>query len=68
VARLTIFFLVVLAAVGGVHFYVWARLVRDTQLPAPFRAWGTAAVVALAVSLPATMFVYCDDCPRPGPR
>jgi predicted MPP superfamily phosphohydrolase len=57
VARLTIFFLVVLAVVGGVHFYVWARLVRDTQLPAPFRVWGTAAVVALALSLPATLLV-----------
>ena len=55
--RLLIFLLVVLAIVGGVHFYLWARLVRDTQLPFPARAWATAALVALAISLPATFIV-----------
>jgi predicted MPP superfamily phosphohydrolase len=54
VARLLIFLLVVIAIVGGVHFYLWARLVRDTQLPLPYRAWATALIVALALSIPAT--------------
>jgi uncharacterized protein len=56
VARLTIFLMVALSIVGGVHFYVWARLVRDTELPAPLRVWATAALVALALSMPATLF------------
>jgi predicted MPP superfamily phosphohydrolase len=57
VPRLLIFLLVVLSIVGGVHFYLWARLVRDTQLPLPVRPWVTAALIALAVSLPATFIV-----------
>lgn len=56
-ARLLIFLLIVVGIVGGVHFYLWARLVRDTQLPVPWRAWATAALIALAVSLPATFVV-----------
>ena len=31
-SRLLIFLLVVVAIVGGVHFYLWARLVRDLPL------------------------------------
>jgi predicted MPP superfamily phosphohydrolase len=57
VLRLALFLLVVLAIVAGVHFYLWARLVRDTQVPLPWRPWLTAAVIGLAVSLPATMLV-----------
>jgi predicted MPP superfamily phosphohydrolase len=57
VSRLLIFLVVVLSIVGGVHFYLWARLVRDTQLPVPLRAWATAALIALAISLPATFLV-----------
>jgi hypothetical protein len=57
VTRILIFLVVVVAIVGGVHSYLWARLVRDTQLPVPWRAWATAALVALAVSLPATFVV-----------
>src|SRR3954451_1189901 len=57
VARLMIFLLVVLAIVGGVHFYLWTRLVRDTHLPAPFRVWLTASVIAFAVAMPATLLL-----------
>jgi predicted MPP superfamily phosphohydrolase len=57
VARLIIFLLVVLSIVGGVHFYLWARLIRDTQMAMPYRAWATAALIALALSLPATFLV-----------
>ena len=52
-----IFLLIVLSIVGGIHFYLWARLVRDTQLPLPLRTWATAAIVALALSVPATFLV-----------
>ena len=56
-SRVLIFLLVVLSVVGGVHFYLWVRLVRDTQLPLPLRTWATAALIALALSLPATFIV-----------
>jgi predicted MPP superfamily phosphohydrolase len=36
----------------GLHFYIWARLVRDTALPAPFRAVATGLLIALGLSLP----------------
>ncbi len=52
-----IFLLVVLAIVGGVHFYLWTRLVRDPQLPAPLRIWLTAAVIAFALAMPATLLL-----------
>jgi predicted MPP superfamily phosphohydrolase len=57
VSRLLLFLLVVLSIVGGVHFYLWVRLIRDTQLPLPLRTWVTAALIALAVSLPATFLL-----------
>ncbi|MFB7587917.1 metallophosphoesterase [Streptomyces sp. NPDC056169] len=39
---------VVLAVLGGVHWYVWRRLVRDVTVPGGLpRRLGTAAVVAL---------------------
>jgi predicted MPP superfamily phosphohydrolase len=57
VPRLLFFLLVVLSIVGGVHFYLWARLVRDTQLPASARVWLTAAVIAFAVAMPLTLIL-----------
>jgi predicted MPP superfamily phosphohydrolase len=38
------------------HRYVWARLVRDVELPAPWARGLTIAVVVLAVSIPAAFF------------
>ena len=34
---------------SGLHFYIWARLVRDTALPPPFRALATGALIALGL-------------------
>jgi predicted MPP superfamily phosphohydrolase len=56
-SRFLIFIGVVLAMSVGIHYYLWARLVRDPHLPAP---WGTAAAVALvllAVEMPAALFL-----------
>src|ERR1700674_2467226 len=46
-----LFFVVALALLGGMHFYLWARLVRDTALPAlPRRALaGLFTLAALGV-------------------
>lgn len=46
VARYVLFIAVALLVMGGAHYYVWARLVRDAELPA---AWARAATVGVAV-------------------
>jgi uncharacterized protein len=45
-ARYALFFLIALAVMGGAHYYVWARLVRDASLGAP---WARVVAVAIAV-------------------
>jgi len=35
--------------VGGAHYYIWVRLVRDPQLSGPWMRIGTAAVIAAAL-------------------
>ncbi|MDR7423590.1 MAG: metallophosphoesterase [Armatimonadota bacterium] len=55
--RIAVFLAVVLSVTLGLHYFFWARLVRDTALPAPYRQWATALVVSLGVSLPLAMFL-----------
>ncbi|HYZ88347.1 MAG TPA: metallophosphoesterase, partial [Myxococcales bacterium] len=50
---------------GGMHYYVWARLVRDPQLPPVATRLSTAALVTMAVLLPATLILSrLRDAPR----
>src|SRR5215470_4549690 len=42
---------------GGMHYYVWARLVRDPQLPPQVARLATALVTTLGVTLPATLIL-----------
>ena len=44
--RYVVFFAIASLVMGSAHRYVWARLVRDVGLPAP---WAKAATVALVV-------------------
>jgi uncharacterized protein len=46
-----LFFAVLLAALGGMHYYLWARLVRDTALPGRRAALVLFALAGLAVPL-----------------
>jgi predicted MPP superfamily phosphohydrolase len=48
------FFAVVILVLGGLHYYVWARLVRDTRVPQPWAAVMVAGLVLLATGLPLT--------------
>jgi hypothetical protein len=51
---------------GAVHYYIWARLVRDTALPsAAFRVL-TALVVVLFVSVPLTFWLSRTLPPQHG--
>ncbi len=67
VASFTVFLLVALAAVGGMHYYLWARLVRDPALPEPWRRIATVALAVLALALPLGMFAL-RLAPRPLAR
>jgi uncharacterized protein len=51
-SRMAVFLAIVLGIVGALHFYFWARLVRDTAMPPPYRAWISAALIGLAACLP----------------
>jgi uncharacterized protein len=47
-ARYVVFFLVASLVMGGAHYYVWARLVRDAALP---EVWARVAAMAIAAFL-----------------
>ena len=51
-----VFLAVALSLVAGMHYYVWARLVRDPQLPQTAARVATGAIVALGLALPLTLF------------
>jgi hypothetical protein len=55
-----LFFLVAIPV--GVHYYLWARLVRDPALPQPWFTVATVVIVALGVGLPA-MFLGAQAFP-----
>jgi predicted MPP superfamily phosphohydrolase len=46
------FFAVVILVLGGLHYYIWARLVRDTRLPQPWAAALLAGLIVVATGLP----------------
>ncbi|RYE93173.1 MAG: metallophosphoesterase [Myxococcales bacterium] len=50
--RFAIFLGVGSILIGGWHYYLWTRLVRDADLPPPWRTAGTAFLVAMAVMMP----------------
>lgn len=39
------------------HRYLWARLVRDTELPRPYRQLATALIVVMGLMMPLGMFL-----------
>ena len=52
-----VFGLVASALVAALHYYLWTRLVRDPRMPAPYDKAATAALVLLALVIPATMML-----------
>lgn len=49
VSRILIFLLVLFVVVGGGHYYLYARLVRDPELPKPWSRIATGTIVAMPV-------------------
>jgi predicted MPP superfamily phosphohydrolase len=52
-----LFLLVALSVIGGMHAYLWLRLVRDPGLPEPWRRLLTALLAVLAVAVPLGLFL-----------
>jgi predicted MPP superfamily phosphohydrolase len=46
------FFATIIAIDAALHYYLWARLVRDPGWPPPVRIAGLVAIVLLAIGLP----------------
>jgi predicted MPP superfamily phosphohydrolase len=53
--RFALFLAVGSSLIGGWHYYLWARLVRDTGLSSPWREGATALLVLLAAAMPLGM-------------
>jgi uncharacterized protein len=49
---LSIFLAVSLAILGGMHAYLWLRLVRDVAMPEPWRRVATISLGVLALAMP----------------
>lgn len=58
IGRVFIFLSVIIGLSFAIHFYLWARLVRDPALPEPWRQVATVALVILGMSIPASMLVW----------
>jgi predicted MPP superfamily phosphohydrolase len=61
-----VFLVIALSLIGGLHYYFWARLVRDTALPAPWRQLGTGALWLLGLSMPASLLLWRSHHPLRG--
>jgi hypothetical protein len=60
------FFAVALLLLGGMHYYVWARLVRDPQLPSGAARLASSLIATMALVLPATLVLSrTRGAPRP---
>ena len=55
--QFALFLLVLLAVLGGMHWYLWARLVRDPQLADPWRRVLAVAIALAGASIPAGLFL-----------
>ena len=50
----------VLLVVGGIHLYLWKRLIRDTMRAGPWRKAAGGVILLLAILIPATMVLTSD--------
>jgi hypothetical protein len=55
--QFALFVTVVVAILGGIHVYLWARLIHGTALPAPWSRVATVALILLGVSLPSVFLL-----------
>jgi predicted MPP superfamily phosphohydrolase len=55
--RLLIVLSVFLSVLGGAHYYVWARLIRDPRLPSPWFELLSVLVLVLFLSIPLALIL-----------
>jgi hypothetical protein len=53
--RLPTFIVIALCLLAAIHYYLWARLIRDPQLPPLLRPIASALLFLLAASLPTSL-------------
>ena len=56
-SRLFTILAIAITVLGGLHTYIWFKLVRATGLPPPWRTVATVALIVLALSIPATLIL-----------
>jgi predicted MPP superfamily phosphohydrolase len=54
---LAVFLTIAVLVLGGMHAYLWARLVRDTGLEDPWRRAATIALIVSAATIPAALIL-----------
>lgn len=52
-----LFLTIMVTLVGGAHYYLWARLLRDPALPAAAARALTYGLIGLFVAIPGTLFL-----------
>ncbi len=55
IVSIVVFLAIALSLISGMHYYLWARLVRDPHLPQTWARALTVAIVALGVAMPVTV-------------
>jgi predicted MPP superfamily phosphohydrolase len=55
IASFLVFVAIALLVLGGMHAYLWTRLVRDTGIPEPWRRLLSIAFIVAALAIPAAM-------------
>ena len=56
-SRFIVFVGIVVSLLAGIHYYLWARLIRDPNVPAPWNVIATVVLIALGISIPSALVV-----------
>ena len=58
IARFSLFLTITWTVLFGLHYYIWARLIRDTGVGYPWRVWLTVLLALLGVLIPVGMILH----------
>jgi uncharacterized protein len=56
-SRFLTFIVVALCLLAGIHYYLWARLIRDPQVAAPWNVVASSFLILLAASMPVVLIL-----------
>lgn len=66
IVHLSFFLTVTCSVLFGLHYYIWARLIRDMGVVNPWRLWLTLLLVLLGVLIPAGLLIFRFSPPSLG--